>query len=59
MKILNGIYQLHEKLPICDIVVSPSERKDYIADSIKYFLEKNGYDYLTDKVRTSEVPYRY
>lgn len=59
VKILNGLYQSHEKLPICDIVVSPSERKDYIADSIKYFLEKNGYDYLIDKVRTSEVPYRY
>ncbi|EOS74226.1 hypothetical protein C819_03273, partial [Lachnospiraceae bacterium 10-1] len=31
---------------------------EYVADSVKYFLEKSGYEYLVDKVRISEIPYR-
>ena len=58
MKILDVNWRPHKFFPVLDIIVAPGNRKEYVADSIKYFLEKSGYDYLIDKVRTSEVPYR-
>lgn len=58
MKILNVDCRPHKVFPIADIVVAPSSQKEYVADSVKYFLEKSGYEYLVDKVRISEIPYR-
>lgn len=58
MKILDVNCRPHKVLPISDIVVAPSNQKEYVADSVKYFLEKSGYEYLVDKVRVSEIPYR-
>lgn len=58
MKILDVNCRPHNFFPVSDIIVAPGNRKEYVADSVKYFLEKSGYDYLIDKVRTSEVPYR-
>ena len=58
MKILDVNCRPHKFFPVSDIIVAPGNRKEYVADSVKYFLEKSGYDYLIDKVRTSEVPYR-
>lgn len=48
----------HNFFPISDIIVAPSSQREYVADSVKYFLEKSGYEYLVDKVRISEIPYR-
>lgn len=58
MKILNVNCRPHKVFPIGDIVIAPSSQKEYVADSVKYFLEKSGYEYLVDKVRISEIPYR-
>lgn len=58
MKILDVNCRPHKVFPISDIVVAPSNQKEYVADSVKYFLEKSGYEYLIDKVRISEIPYR-
>ena len=58
MKILDVNCRPHKIFPVSDIIVAPGNRKEYVADSVKYFLEKSGYDYLIDKVRTSEIPYR-
>lgn len=58
MKILDMNCRPHKVFPISDIVVAPGNRKEFVADSVKYFLEKSGYEYLVDKVRISEIPYR-
>lgn len=58
MKILDLNCREHTKLPIGDIVIAPGVNNTYVADSVKYFLEKSGYEYLVDKVRTSKIPYR-
>ncbi len=58
MKILDVNCQPHKIFPVSDIIVAPGNRKEYVADSVKYFLEKSGYDYLVDKVRISKIPYR-
>lgn len=58
MKILDVNCRPHKNFPVTDIVVAPSSQKEYVADSVKYFLEKSGYEYLVDKVRISEIPYR-
>lgn len=58
MKMLDPNHQLHEILPVRDIIISPGPQKEYIAQNIKYFLECNNYEYLVDKVRTSNIPYR-
>ena len=58
LKILDVNCCPHKIFPINDIVVAPGSQKEYVADSIKYFLEKTGYDYLIDKVRVSQIPYR-
>lgn len=44
--------------PVKDIVVGPQAKQKEVIDGIKYFLQCNGYDYLTDKIRPSEIPYR-
>lgn len=58
MKILDVNCRPHKFFPISDIIVAPGSQKEYVADSVKYFLEKSGYEYLVDKVRISEIPYR-
>lgn len=45
-------------LPIKDIVVGPGKNQNHTIESIKYFLNKNGFEYLSDKVRPSSIPYR-
>lgn len=57
-KILDANCRPHAIFPISDIVIAPSSRQDYVANSIKYFLNKSGYDYLVEKVRLSKIPYR-
>lgn len=44
--------------PVKDIVVGPQAKQKEVIDGIKYFLQCNGYEYLIDKVRPSEIPYR-
>lgn len=44
--------------PVKDIIVGPQARQKEVIDGIKYFLQCNGYEYLIDKVRPSEIPYR-
>lgn len=46
------------KLPIKEIVIAPGEKKEYIASSVKYFLEHNRLGYLADRVKISDIPYR-
>ena len=58
MKILDCNCRPHDKFPIFDIVIAPSSQAEYVRESIIFFLEKSGYDYLTEKVRISEIPYR-
>lgn len=58
MKILDVNCQPHKIFPVSDIIVAPGNRKEYVTDSVKYFLEKSGYDYLVDKVRISKIPFR-
>jgi len=48
----------HAQLPIDDIVISPGPRINYVEKSVRYFLKESGYDYLQDKVRKSNIPYR-
>lgn len=57
-KIIDSTYTKEEFFPITDIVVGPNYKQEDMADSIKYFLQHNGYEYLVDKVRLSKVPYR-
>lgn len=47
-----------EKFPIKDIIVGPQAKQQELIDGVKYFLQYNGYEYLIDKVRGSEIPYR-
>ena len=47
-----------EKFPVKDIIVGPQEKQKEVIDGIKYFLECNEYEYLIDKVRASEIPFR-
>lgn len=47
-----------EVLPIKDIVVGPQVNQKEVIDGVKMFLQHNGYEYLVDKVRPSEIPYR-
>lgn len=58
LKVLDVNCRPHKIFPIKEIVIAPSSQKEYIADSVKYFLEKIGYDYLVERVRTSQIPYR-
>ena len=58
LKILDVNCRPHNQLPISDIIISPCSEQQLFADSVKYFLEKGGYNYLVDKVRLSTIPYR-
>lgn len=58
MKILDYNCRLHNKFPVFDIVIAPSSQAEYVKKSVIFFLEKSGYDYLVEKVRISEIPYR-
>ena len=58
MKILDVNCRPHDYFPIEDIVIAPGKQNEYIAESVRFFLDKSGYSYLIDKVRTSEIPYR-
>lgn len=44
--------------PINEIVVGPSLRQKDLANSIRYFLIKHGYDELAEKVVLSSIPYK-
>ena len=58
MKILDINCRPHKVFPVSDIVIAPGSQQEYVADSVKYFLDKSGYGYLVDKVRLSQIPYR-
>lgn len=58
MKILDVNCRPHDYFPIEDIVIAPGKQNEYVAESVRFFLDKSGYPYLIDKVRTSEIPYR-
>lgn len=58
MKILDVNCRPHKVFPVSDIVIAPGSQQEYVADSVKYFLNKSGYEYLVDKVRLSKIPYR-
>lgn len=49
--------QLNE-LPIDDIVIGPQINQNEVKESVTYYLQYNNYEYLIDKVRLSDVPYR-
>ncbi len=49
--------QLNE-LPIDDIVIGPQINQNEVKESVTYYLQHNNYEYLIDKVRLSDVPYR-
>lgn len=57
-KILDANCRPHDIFPISEIVIAPGSQQDYVANSIKYFLNKSGYEYLAEKVRLSKIPYR-
>lgn len=57
-KILDANCRPHAIFPISEIVIAPGSQQDYVANSIKYFLNKSGYEYLVEKVRLSKIPYR-
>ena len=57
-KILNANCRPHDKFPVSDIVIAPGSCQEFVAESVKYFLAKSGYEYLVDKVRTSKITYR-
>lgn len=46
-----------KQIPICEIVVGPGLKQQKVADSVKYFLERNNMEYLVDKVHTSSIPF--
>lgn len=58
LKILDANCRPHDTFPVSDIVIAPGSQQNYVADSVKYFLDRSGYEYLSDKVRTSQIPYR-
>lgn len=45
------------KWPISEIIVGPCLRQNDLANSIKYFLLKQGYSELANKVVLSDIPY--
>lgn len=47
-----------EIFPISDIVIGPQVNQKEVINGVKMFLKHNGYEYLVDKVRPSEIPYR-
>lgn len=47
-----------EVFPVKDIVIGPQPKQKEVIDGVKMFLQHNGYEYLVDKVRPSEIPYR-
>ena len=57
-KILNLNCRPHKLFPVSDIVLCPNPNIDYTMKSVKYFLQTQGYEYLVDKVRASEIPFR-
>lgn len=46
-----------KNIPIHEIIVGPSLRQEKTIESVKYFLEKNGFEDLIGKVRASDIPY--
>ncbi len=58
LKIIDSIKGTRCEMPIKEIVVAPGENKNFAAAGIRYFLEHSGYEYLVDKVRVSDIPYR-
>lgn len=58
MKILNLNCRPHIEFPVEEIVIAPGQKQIYIADSIRYFLEKIQMNNLVNKIRLSDIPYR-
>lgn len=57
-KILDLNCRPHKVFPVTDIVLCPNPNSEFTLKSVKYFLKSQGYDYLTDKVRVSDIPFR-
>lgn len=58
MKILNLNCRPHIEFPVEEIVIAPGQKQIYIAESIRYFLEKIQMSNLVNKIRLSDIPYR-
>lgn len=50
MKILNRNCRPHIEFPVEEIVIAPGPKQSYIADSIRYFLEKIQMNNLVNKI---------
>ena len=57
-KILDLNCHPHKEFPVTDIVLCPNPNSEFTMKSVKYFLKREGYDYLADKVRVSDIPFR-
>ena len=58
MKILDLNCRPHIEFPVEEIVIAPGSKQSYVADSMKYFLEKIQMKNLVNKIRLSDIPYR-
>lgn len=58
MKILNLNCRPHMRFPVEQIVIAPGPKQIYVAESIRYFLEKKQLGYLKDKIIISDIPFR-
>ena len=58
MKILDLNCRPHMRFPVEQIVIAPGPKQVYIAESIRYFLEKKQLGYLKDKITISNIPFR-
>jgi hypothetical protein len=58
LKIIDTMHGEQCQLPIREIVVAPGENKEFVADSIRYYLLHHGYEYLVERVTVSDIPYR-
>ena len=46
-----------DRFPVKEIIVGPQANQREVMDSVKFFLQHSGYEYLVDQVRASEIPY--
>lgn len=46
-----------KQMPIREIVIGPGVKQARVAESVRYFLERNGMADLVEKVRLSDIPY--
>lgn len=57
LKILDCNCRPLKSFPIREIIVGPGLRQQKTIESVKYFLEKNGFNDLVSKVNASDIPY--